>query len=101
MTQRDPAVQAKLDQLLSDNGLDADSPLFREAMREALGAATAPGVYRISANPTPSESVVDIYGSGHLVQAEQVGQGLAFIESALPSGPGTVEMAPLARNPAA
>jgi hypothetical protein len=99
MTQRDPAVQAKLDQLLSDNGLDADSPLFREAMREALGAATAPGVYRISANPTPSESVVDIYGSGHLVQAEQVGQGLAFIESALPSWQETMELRALRSTP--
>src|ERR1044071_1558311 len=101
MTQRDPAVQAKLDQLLSDNGLDADSPLFREAMREALGAATAPGVYRISANPTPSESVVDIYGSGHLVQAEQGGQGLAFIESALPPWQGAVERGALRGRPAA
>ncbi len=92
MTSRDPAVQARLDQLLSDNGLDADSRLFREALREALGVTKHPGVYRLPANTRPSESVVDIYGQGHLVQAEQVGPGLAFAESALPAWQETMEL---------
>jgi hypothetical protein len=35
---------------------------------------------------------VDIYGQGHLVQAEQVGKGLAFAESALPAWQETMEL---------
>jgi len=89
---RDPAVQAKLDQLLQDNGFDADSRLFREALRESLGVTKSAGVYRLPANAKPIESVVDIYGQGHLVQAEQVGKGLAFAESALPAWQETMEL---------
>lgn len=89
---RDPAVQAKLDQLLQDNGFDADSRLFREALRESLGVTKSAGVYRLPANAKPMESVVDIYGQGHLVQAEAVGKGLAFAESALPAWQETMEL---------
>jgi hypothetical protein len=40
----------------------------------------------------PSESVVDVYGSGYLMQAESVGPGLAFAESARPNWQETMEM---------
>jgi hypothetical protein len=49
-------------------------------------------VFRIPANGAPAESVVDIYGAGHLVQAEQVGAGLAFARTATPNWQETMEM---------
>src|SRR3954451_21723565 len=67
---RDEAIQAALDRLLKDHSLDADTRLYREAMRESLAPTDAPGVYRLAANAAPSESVVDIYGNGYLMQAE-------------------------------
>ena len=61
-------------------------------MRESLIPTDAPGVYRLAANAAPSESVVDVYGSGYLMQAESVGPGLAFAESARPDWQETMEM---------
>ena len=49
-------------------------------------------MYRLAANAAPSESVVDIYGNGYLMQAESVGPGLAFAESARPNWQETMEM---------
>jgi hypothetical protein len=89
---RDRAAQAALDQLLEEHGLTGDRKLYREAMRESLSATPTPGVYRLAANAHPSESVVDVYGQGHLVQAEQVGPGLAFAESASPNWQETMEL---------
>jgi len=90
--QRDGATQAVLDKLLQEHGLTGDKRLYREAMREALTPTGTPGVYRLSANPTPSDAVIDVYGQGHLVQAEQVGPGLAFAEAAAPDWQETMEM---------
>lgn len=56
--------------------------MFREAERKSLSATGTPGRYRLAANSSPSESVIDVYGPGYVVQAEQVGPGLAFAESA-------------------
>jgi len=89
---RDEATQAALDRLLKDYSLAADTRLYREAMRESLTPTDAPGVYRLPANAAPSESVVDVYGSGYLMQAESVGPGLAFAESARPDWQETMEM---------
>jgi hypothetical protein len=91
-TSRDGAVQATLDKLLEDYGLASDTRLYREVAPEALITTDTPGVFRIHANRAPSESVVDVYGQGHLVQAEQVGPGLAFAESASPNWQETIEM---------
>jgi hypothetical protein len=85
-------VQAVLDKLLEEHGLTPDTPLYREAEREALVPTGKPGVYSLPANATPSESVIDVYGQGYLTQAEQIGPGLAFAESALPNWQETVEM---------
>ena len=89
---RDKAAQAVLDKLLQENGLTADTRLYRDAMRTALLRADVPGAYRLAANATPSEAVIDVYGQGHLVQAEQVGPGLAFAESGGPNWQETMEM---------
>jgi hypothetical protein len=89
---RDAAAQAALDKVLLENGFAGDTRLYREAARESLIPTGTPGVYRLPANATPSEAVVDVYGQGHLVQAEQVGSGLAFAQSASPNWQETMEM---------
>lgn len=90
--QHDPATQATLDKLLKEHGLNPNTRLYREAMVGALTPAGAPGAYRIAANPSPGETVTDVYGQGYLVQAEQVGPGLAFAESTGPNWQETMEM---------
>jgi len=89
---RDAATQATLDQLLKSHKLSGETRLYREAMRDALTPTETPGVFRLAANPAPSDSVVDVYGQGHLVQADQVGPGLAFAESAQPNWQETMEL---------
>jgi hypothetical protein len=90
--QRDESTQKVLDKLLEEHQLFADTPLYREAMRDALSPTGTPGVYRLEANRSPSESVVDVYGQGYVVQAEQIGPGLAFAESDQPNWQETMEM---------
>lgn len=89
---RDESTQQKLNRFLEENRLVAETTLFREAMRDALQPTATPGVFRLQANPSPSESIVDIYGQGYVVQAEQVGAGLAFAESDQPNWQDTMEM---------
>jgi hypothetical protein len=83
---------AALNQLLADSGLTLDSSLFREVLFSSLVPSGKPGVFRIAANAHPSESVVDVYAQGHVVQAEQVGAGLAFAETARPNWQETMEL---------
>ena len=85
-------IQAILDKLLDEHGLTPDTLLYREAERDVLTATSEQGVHNIPANPKPSESVIDVYGQGYLVQAEEVGPGLAFAESESPNWQETVEM---------
>jgi hypothetical protein len=89
---RDDDTQKKLDSLLAEHRLFADTPLYREAMRDALTPTGTPGVFRLPANSNPSESVVDVYGQGYVIQAEQVGPGLAFAESEDSNWQETMEM---------
>jgi hypothetical protein len=91
-TQRDEATQAVLLRLLEEYHLNGDTRLHREAERASLAATTTPGVYRLAANAHPGETVVDVYGPGYLVQAEDVGAGLAFAESAAPGWQETKEL---------
>lgn len=86
------SIQSVLDKLLEEHGLTPDTLLYREAEREALTPTGKPGAYRIPANARPSETVVDVYGQGYLVQAEQIGPGLAFAQSDAPNWQETVEM---------
>jgi len=92
MTVRDEATQAALGRLLDEHGLAGEKRLYREAVRESLSPTGVAGVYRLSANATPSEAVIDVYGQGYVVQAEHVGPGLAFAESAAPDWQETMEM---------
>ena len=81
-----------LDRLLADSGLTRDSSLFREVLFSTLKPSGTPGLFSLAANAHPSESVVDVYGSGHLMQAEQIGPGLAFAETARPNWQETMEL---------
>lgn len=92
MTLRDEATQAALGRFLEEHGLAGERRLYREAVRESLTPTDVAGVYRLSANATPSEAVIDVYGQGYVVQAEHVGPGLAFAESATPDWQETMEM---------
>ena len=97
--QRDAATQAALSKLLEEHNLAGDARLYREAMRESLVPTGQPGVFSLAANPNPSESVIDVYGPGYVVQAEQVGAGLAFAESASPNWQETMELRTLRASP--
>jgi hypothetical protein len=90
--QRDAATDAVLSRLLAEHNLSPDRKFFREASRSALVATAQPGVFSLAANPRPSESVVDVYGPGYVVQAERVGPGLAFAESTAPNWQETMEL---------
>ena len=91
-TQRDEAIQTVLLRLLEEHQLSADTRLYREVERKSLAPTATPGVYRLAANPHPREALVDVYGPGYLVQAEDVGPGLAFAESASPAWQETKEL---------
>jgi hypothetical protein len=88
----DDSTKQKLKVLLEEHRLFAETSLYREAMRDALTPTGTPGVFRLEANTNPSESVIDVYGQGYVVQAEQVGPGLAFAESDQPNWQETMEM---------
>ena len=88
----DGQINATLQKLLAEHSLDNETRLYREVMRDTLMATDMPGVYRIVANASPSESVVDVYGNGYVMQAEQVGAGLAFAQTATPNWQETMEM---------
>jgi hypothetical protein len=68
-----------LAELLAEHGLSTESLLYRSSLPEHLEAAED-GLWWISANATPSESVINIYETGHLSQAEDMGPGLAFAQ---------------------
>jgi hypothetical protein len=79
------AAQDRLKELLLESGLSADTCLYRQTLPEFLSGdagGQAGGVETISANSSPSEAVVDVYGQGYTCQAEQCGPGLAFVETA-------------------
>jgi hypothetical protein len=101
-TPPDEVSRSVLAQLLEERGLSGESRLFREAERGSLIATDTPGRYRLEANAHPSESVVDVYGGpGYVVQAEEIGPGLAFAESASPNWQETIEMRMLRANESA
>jgi hypothetical protein len=91
-TQRDEATQAVLLRLLEEHHLSGDTLLYRAAERASLAATTTPGVYRLAASAHPRETLIDVYGPGYPVQAEEVGAGLAFAESASPGWQETKEL---------
>jgi hypothetical protein len=90
--QPDGPTGTALARLLEQHGFNADTRLYRETMRESMGPSDTPGVFLLTANPDPGESIVDVYGQGYVMQAAQAGPGLAFAESAQPDWQDTMEM---------
>lgn len=68
----------RLAETLEGHGLERETVLYRETLEEFLDLDEPSGEWSISANPDPSEAVVDVYGGGHVTLATQVGPGLAF-----------------------
>jgi hypothetical protein len=85
-------VPADLQAVLDAHGLTAETRLYREAVFTHLVPTGTAEIFRLHANVAPSESVVDVYGAGHTVQAESLGRGLAFAESSNPNWQETMEM---------
>ena len=69
-----------LDALLQSNGFSNESRFYRCTLPEFLKPGPYPETFFVSANCESPESVVDVYGGGHIAVAEQVGAGLAFAE---------------------
>ena len=84
--------RAVLTRLFEENQLTEDSLLFREVERGALLPGPGPGRYRLAPNSRPSESVLDVYGPGYVVQAESLGPGLAFADSRAQNWQETMEL---------
>lgn len=89
---RSPEAEPVLSRLLAEHQLSPESLLYREVDRSALTATDTRGRHRIDANPAPSESVVDVYGPGYVVQAETVGAGLAFSQAPAHNWQETMEL---------
>jgi len=81
MTDENASHQETLGNLLAENDLTLDSRFYRYTMPEHLKPGDDAGTHRLSANTEPSEAVIDVYAQGHMILAEQVGQGLAFSET--------------------
>jgi hypothetical protein len=65
---------------MTSNGLTGKTCLFRQTLAEFLEPLAVSGTYKISANPDPSEAIIDVYAGGHVGLAVHVGAGLAFVE---------------------
>ena len=81
-----------LERLMAEHGLTVDSRLYRETLRKSLERTGTPGIFSLAANAKPTESVIDVYGNGYTVQAEQAGPGLAFAETPRPDWQDTMEL---------
>ena len=82
MTSRqEPDSETVLAELMREHGFTDQSRFYRQTLPEFLTSTDDPGVYRISANNDPSEAVINIYAGGHTWLAQQIGPGLAFVES--------------------
>jgi hypothetical protein len=89
---RDAGAQTVLARLLEEHHLSNDSLLYREVERAQLLPAEADGQWRLRANDSPREAVLDVYGPGYVVQAETMGPGLAFTESGARNWQETMEL---------
>jgi hypothetical protein len=58
-----------------------ETTFHRSVLAEHLAQIDgSPGEYSLTANPDPSEAVLDVYGPGHIALAVHMGAGLAFVE---------------------
>ena len=76
----DPKTQETLGALLRSNGFTAETRFYRCTLPEFLSSGSEADSLRLSANASSPEAIVDVYGSGHIVVAEQIGPGLALAE---------------------
>lgn len=74
----DESREKTLRDVLEGHGLDPTTVLFRATLEQFLTPDEASGGWTITANPDPSEAVVDVYEGGHTALAAQMGPGLAF-----------------------
>ena len=95
----DSSPAAIIARLLEEHGLSESTRLYRESLFSTLAPTGVEGVFRHAANPEPRESVIDVYAEGHIVQAERMGPGLAFAESASPNWQETMELHTLRQSP--
>jgi hypothetical protein len=72
---------ARVAEWMRSNDLTAETRLYRYTRPGFLKPTAEPGVFEISANPKPSEAVIDVYAQGHITLAEHCGAGLAFAAS--------------------
>ena len=75
-------AKATIGEVMETNGFTGESRFYRYTLPEFLEPLQESGTFRISANPDPSEAVIDVYRGGHIGLAAQIGSGLAFAESA-------------------
>ena len=74
-------MDEKLQEVLKESGFSADTLLFRETLGDFLSQDPETGAWTITANPDPSEAVVNVYEGGATSLASQIGPGLAFTTS--------------------
>ncbi|UCC25868.1 MAG: hypothetical protein JSU98_01980 [Gemmatimonadales bacterium] len=74
----EPETERILSETLEAHGLDAETVLYRATLEDFLELDESSGGWWMSANPDPSEAVVDVYGGGYGTVASQVGPGVAF-----------------------
>ena len=71
-------MNAELKQLMEENNLTEDTLMYRYTYPEYLQHIEG-SRYKLSANKNATEIVEDLYGSGHLTMAKNIGEGLTFI----------------------
>jgi hypothetical protein len=73
-------MNEKLKQLLSENGFDENTILYRYTLPEFLEPIDD-NRYKLSANPNATEVVEDLYDTGYSIAARELGKGLScFIQ---------------------
>ena len=70
-------MDTKISKLMKAKGLDDKSVLYRYSLIEYLDKLED-GSTIINANPSATEMVEDVYGSGHILMASSFGPGLSF-----------------------
>lgn len=77
-----PELKSQIAELMKSYGFTGETRFYRYSLPKFLETIQEAGAYRISANPDPSEAVIDEYAGGHICLAKQIGPGLAFTKSA-------------------
>lgn len=85
-------VPEPIRRVLAENGLELDTRLYREAVFRDLAPTGDVDTFLLHAKTRPLESVIDVYGAGHLVQADSLGKGLAFAQTPTPNWQETMEL---------